>query len=139
MQLKIKAEQSVKWSNLIWSIVILFSLTLYFIKITWNGPHLPGLFGFFLVSWLVCLPAALIVLLLRLFRFVNREAFIYIFLGVSSFYLGICGLYFGVGNVTRDAIWVFLYTITTAISIFMLVDAFVLEIPGIRKSKINAQ
>jgi hypothetical protein len=135
MQLVPKKKFDVKWANLIWSMVILFALTICSISVNRHGPYVPGLFGFFIVGWTVCLPAAVIVVILRLLRLINRGVFLYVFSGVACFYLGICGLYFGVGDLKRDELWALLYGLTIALGIFILVDAFVLEIPGIRKSK----
>jgi hypothetical protein len=135
MQLETKIQFDVKWPNLVWSIVILFALTICSIGISRHGSYVPGLFGFFIVSWMVCLPAATIVLILRLLRIINRGMFPYVFSGVTCFYLGICGLFFGVEDLKRNELWVVLYGLTIALAIFILVDAFVLELPGIRKTK----
>jgi hypothetical protein len=124
-----------KWWNLAWSVAILAALTTYFARIANQGSNVLGLFGFFFVSWAVCLPISLFIVLLRLFRVIGRAGFVYIFLGVSCFYLGNYGLFFCIDNIKSEALWVALYMATILISIFILVDAFVLEVPGLKHSK----
>jgi hypothetical protein len=128
---------SAKWWNLVWSVGILATLTTYFARIQNQGSDVMGLFGFFFVSWAICLPVAVLILLLRLLRVIGRASFVYVFLGLCCLYLGNCGLFFGIGDVKRDALWVVLYCVTVAIGIFILADTFIMEIPGFRSKRID--
>jgi hypothetical protein len=122
---------SAKWPNLIWSLVILGAISACFSRIASHGSLVPGLFGFFFVSWAVCLPVSLLIFLMRLFRVIGRTAFLYTFMGLSCFYLGNYGLFFGIGDIKRDALWMALYWVTIVIGICILVDIFIIEILGL--------
>lgn len=128
---------SAKWWNLVWSVAILATLTTYFARIARYGSNVLGIFGFFFVSWAVCLPISLFIVLLRLFRVIGRVGFVYIFLDVSCFYLGNYGLFFCIDDIKKEALWVVLYMITIIIGIFMLADAFIMEIPGFPSKRIE--
>jgi hypothetical protein len=128
---------SAKWWNLVWSVAILAALTTYFALVPNQGSDVLGLFGFFLVCWMICLPLSVFIILLRLFRLIGRAGFVYVFLGLSCLYLGNCGLFFGIGDIKRDALWVALYWVTVVIGIFILADTFIMEIPGFRSKRIN--
>jgi hypothetical protein len=128
---------SIKWWNLVWSVAILASLTTYFARIPNQGSDVLGLFGFFFVCWVVCLPVSLFIVLLRSFRVMGRSGFVYVFAGLSCFYLGNCGLFFGIGDIKRDALWVALYWVTIVIGIFILVDTFIIEIPGFPSKRVD--
>ena len=130
-------SRSAKWLNLIYSLAILGALSVYFAWMAGHGSCVPGLFGFFFVSWAICLPVSLFIVLLRLLRVIGRLEFVYVFLGVGCFYLGNCGLLFGIGNMKRDALWVGLYWATIVIGIFILVDIFFMEIPGFPSKRID--
>ena len=127
-------SKSAKWWNLVLSAAILAALSIYFARIANQGP---GLFGFFFVSWAICLPASVFIVLLRLFTVIGRTAFVYVFLGLSCFYLGNYGLFFGIGDIKRDALWVALYWVTIVIGIVILVDIFIFEILRISSKKVH--
>jgi hypothetical protein len=137
MQLESIMSRSAKWSNLIWSLGILGALTAYFARIAALGSYVPGLFGFFFVSWAICLPVSVFIVLLRSLRLIGRSGFIYVFLGLSCFYLGNCGLFFGIGDMKRDTLWVVLYWLTVVIGIFIFVDTFIIEIPGFSSKRVK--
>jgi hypothetical protein len=128
---------SAKWWNLVWSVAILAALTIYFARIANQGSNVLGLFGFFFVCWVICLPGSVFIVLLRLFRVIGRAGFVYVFVGLSCFYLGNCGLFFGIGDIKRDVLWVALYWVTIVIGIFILVDAFIMEIPGFPSKRVH--
>jgi hypothetical protein len=124
-----------KWWNLVLSAAILAALSTYFARIANQGSDVPGLFGFFFVSWAICLPASMLIVLLRLFGVIGRAGFVYVFLGLSCFYLGNYGLFWGIGDIKRDALWVALYWVTIIVGIIILVDIFILEILRISSKK----
>jgi len=117
-----------KWWKLAWSAAILAALTIYFTQIPNQGSEGVGLFGFLFLSWVTCLPASVLVVVIRLFGIIGRTSFVYVFVGLSCFYFGNCGLFLGIGEVNRDALWICLYGITIIIGIILLVDSFVIEI-----------
>jgi hypothetical protein len=120
---------------LVLSAAILAALSTYFARIANQGSDVPGLFGFFFVSWAICLPASMLIVLLRLFGVIGRAGFVYVFLGLSCFYLGNYGLFWGIGDIKRDALWVALYWVTIIVGIIILVDIFILEILRISSKK----
>jgi hypothetical protein len=137
MQLKSLMKRSPKWSNLILSLGILGAVSIYFVRVASHGSYVPGLFGFFFVSWAICLPVSVFIILLRLLRVVGRAGFAYLFLGLSCLYLGNCGLFFGIGDMKRDALWIALYWVTIVIGIFILFDTFIMEIPGFPSKRVD--
>ena len=126
-----------KWWNLVLSAATLAALSTYFARIANQGSEVPGLFGFFFVGWAICLPASVLIVLLRLFGVIGRAGFVYVFLGLSCFYLGNYGLFLGIGDIKRDALFVVLYWITIVIGIVILVDIFILEIFRIPSKKLH--
>jgi len=130
-------NRSAKWSNLIWTLGILGTVSEYFTRIAALGSYVPGLFGFFFVSWAICLPVSLFILFLRLVRVIGRATFVYVFLGICCFYLGNCGLLFGIGDIKRDVLWIVLYGVTVTIGTFILVDIFFMEIPGFPAKRVD--
>jgi len=128
---------STKWFNFIWSLAILGAVSLSFVQIARHASSPPGLFGFFFLSWAVCLPISILIVLLRVLRIIGRSAFGYVFIGLSCFYLGNYGLFFGIGDIKRDALWVALYWVTVVIGIFILVDIFILEILEFPLKRVN--
>jgi hypothetical protein len=126
-----------KWWKLAWSAAILTALTIYFTAIPNQGSDGVGIFGSLFVCWLICLPVSVLIVVFRLFRMIGRTGFVYVFVGLSCFYLGNCGLFLGIGEINRDALWVGLYCITIFIGIFILLDSFIIEIRRVPSKKLS--
>jgi len=126
-----KPGVSSKWPKLIWSIVIIAAFTIYAAKLSANGPNILGIFGFFLVGWGIAFIASVIVFLLRLFRVIQRRSFLYMFIASSALFLSVCGLWLTRGYHSGYGFWIFLYFLTLALAVLMLIDIFVVEIPGL--------
>ena len=137
MQLRSIMSRSAKWSNLIWSVAIIGVMSAYFERIADLGSYVPWLFGFFFVSWAICLPVSLVILFFRLLRMIGRAAFVYVFIGTCCFYLGNCGLLFGIGDIKRDSLWIVFYWVTVTIGVFVLADIFFMEIPEFQSKRVD--
>jgi hypothetical protein len=129
-----KHEESLKWPKLIWSIVLVFAGTFIVERFTTNHPSILGVFGFFFVAWAVALLIRLVVFLLRLFRLVGRWSFLYIFTAATTMFLAVCGLWLTRGYTSGFGFWIFLYFFTLAVAALMLIDIYLVEIPGFSDS-----
>jgi len=126
-----RQDVSSKWPKLIWSIVIIAAFTIYANKLSAKGSSILGIFGFFFVGWGIAFIASIVVFLLRLFRVLHRWSFLYIFVASSALFLSVCGLWLSKGCQFGYGFWIFLYCLTLALAVLMLIDIFVLEIPGL--------
>jgi hypothetical protein len=126
-----KQDVPSKWPKLIWSIVIIAAFTIYAEKLSANGSSILGFFGFFFVGWGLAFIASIVVFLLRLFRVLHRWSFLYIFIASSALFLSVCGLWLSKGYQSGYGFWIFLYFLTLALGAIMLIDIFVVEIPGL--------
>jgi glucan phosphoethanolaminetransferase (alkaline phosphatase superfamily) len=124
-------DASSKWPKLIWSIVIIAAFTIYADKLSANSSNILGVFGFFFVGWGIALTASIVAFMLRLFRVLHRWSFLYIFVSAAALFLSVCGLWLTKGYYSGYIFWVFLYFLTLALSTLMLIDIFVVEIPGL--------
>jgi len=120
-----------KWPKLIWSISILAAFTIYTDRLSAAGSSILGIFGFFFVAWGVVFLASIILLPLRLFGLLQRWSFLYIFVAAAALFLSICGLWLTKGYYSGYGFWVFLYFLTLALAVLMLIDIFVVEILGL--------
>lgn len=125
-----KHEESLKWPKLIWSLVIIFACTVIVERLTANHPSILGIFGFFFIAWAFELLLSVVVFLLRLFRLVERWSFFYIFTAAATMFLASCGLWLTKGYTSGFGFWIFLYFITLAVAVLMLIDIYLVEIPG---------
>jgi hypothetical protein len=129
-------RESLKWQKLLWSAIVLLALGLLYNRCDNRNESLFGMFGLLLMSWSITIWMSAIVLILRLFRLLGRENFIYIFTGSTSLILGIWETYINIFSPGKiDAFWLSIGLLTLGISIFILIDVFVEEIPGFRKLK----
>jgi hypothetical protein len=126
-----KQDVSSKWPKLIWSIVIITAFTIYAEKLSANGSSILGIFGFFLVGWVIVFLSSIVAFLLRLFGVLQRWSFFYIFIAVSALFLSVSGLWLTKGYHSGYDIWIFFYFLTLALAVLMLIDIFVVEIPGL--------
>ena len=129
-------RESSKWRKLLWSGVILLALGLLYKRAENGSESIIGMFGLLLISWSATIWMSVIVLILRLFRLLGRDNFLYIFTGATSLVLGIWETYINIFSPAKlDAFWFSIGLLTLGISIFILIDVFVEEIPGPRKLK----
>src|SRR5258706_9074602 len=87
-------EDSLRWQKILWSVVIIFALTLlaYIKYVRSNGIISFGIFPYFI--WPYVIVPSIVTMLLRLPRMgLTRKSFIYIFIGTVNVYIGAVGLY----------------------------------------------
>jgi hypothetical protein len=103
-------------------------MAILFIRLSMNGSGVLGVFGWFIVYWMVILFVSVITFLLRLFNVIRRQSLSYICLGLGSFLTGVIGLFIGIGDVHRDQFWLCLYLITIVLGLIMLSDTFIINL-----------
>jgi hypothetical protein len=125
-----------KWVNLLWSLVIVASCTLFCI---WINPRSAGPLGagfsFAVLAWAACILISPVVLLMRILRVMeNADTFIYIFMGTANLAIGILGVYAEVHSRTPfDFQVIACLAINLLIGGFAFFDTFIKTIPGYRK------
>jgi hypothetical protein len=125
-----------KWVNLLWSLVIVASCTVFCI---WINPRSTGPlgagFGFAVLAWAACILISPVVLLMRILRVMKKaENFIYIFMGTANLAIGLLGVYAEVHSQTHfDFQVIACLAINLLFGGFAFVDTFIKTIPGCRK------
>jgi hypothetical protein len=95
-----------------------------------NGSGVPGIFGWFLVYWMIILFLSAAIFVFRLFKSARRQSLSYICLGLGSFLMGVTGLFIGIGDIHRDMLWLCLYLATIVLGLIMLSDTFIMNLIG---------
>lgn len=126
-----------KWINLLWSIVLLGSLSLIlaFLSSRASDTIVGPAFGYALIVWIVICIVSPIILVLRLFRIIRTSsAFIYILAGTASIAIGILGLYFlAPGDYFKNKTSILgILSLNLLIGLFIFIDSFVKTIPALR-------
>lgn len=114
-----------KWISLIASLIILAIFTELCLRMVGRSTEVIGVWGFVFIFWIFCVFGGLIVFALRLLHILSKNSFIYIFLSVSCLYLGIMGLFLGIGNNKIDVILILAFNATLVLSLIMLTDSFI--------------
>lgn len=109
------------------SILILFGVTMIIKSTDSRRTGELGVFGLFLFYWIIFFVAALITAVLRVSGVIDGSSFLYILLGSGCLYLGLIGLFFAVGNIKRDILWLTLYLLTITLSLSMLADSLLFD------------
>jgi hypothetical protein len=125
-------NESFRWQKALWSIVILTAIVCWVVYTTQQHYSKLGAFPFFAIAWIVFTIGSAIILLLRLFRFCRRDAFLYIFLSLANLLLALSGFYFGIGDWPKTWILVIPYLVSGSLAAFMLVDVFATQTPSSR-------
>jgi hypothetical protein len=125
-----------KWVNLLWSLVIVASFTIFCI---WINPRTTGPLGagfsFAVLASAACILISPVILLTRITRITkNADGFVYIFMGTANLAIGILGVYAEVRSRTPfDFQVIACLTINLLFGGFAFVDTFVKTIPGYRR------
>ena len=137
---------SYKWQKLLWSIVLLGALIVISVWKTSNFPRELGdrfdLFGIFISAWFLTLIVSPVLIIFRLFRiFVGRESFFYIFIGLLNLFFAVIFFYEVISDrvISNDAFQSIAALINLISIIFISLDVFIVEIPGIRKTRETAK
>lgn len=108
-----------RFQKILWSLVIVFALFLCVARIVNQTSSILGGYGFFLIGGTLFSATGLILLILRLFRFlVKRESFAYILNATLVLAIGVLGVYL-------------IFTATAAISGKMLCVYFIPVVLGV--------
>lgn len=129
--------KGLKWQKLLWSIVIIFALTLYLYWLNTKSQSILGFSIYSYLAWPIAICLGLLVLLFRVFRTgILKDSFIYIFAGTANAFIGFIGTYLNFISLIKIASSMYLmYFSSILLAIFIFWDAFVKEIPGIIKKR----
>ena len=89
------------WINILWSVIILFALSLW---IYLNNKNSKGILGVELFPYIISpilIGGAIIVFILQRYRIVQKINFAYVFAGISNAYIGLLGVYFNMTSQVR--------------------------------------
>src|SRR5258708_16119060 len=101
-------NESYKWQKLLWSVVIIGIITLFLQIVYAQSYQGPGPAFVLLLLWPELLFISLIILLMRLLRFIiKRYSFIYIFTGTVNLAIGIVGFYLSLASTDYGGFWIF--------------------------------
>ncbi|SRR5258708_3016661 len=133
-------NESYKWQKLLWSVVIIGIITLFLQIVYAQSYQGPGPAFVLLLLWPELLFISLIILLMRLLRFIiKRYSFIYIFTGTVNLAIGIVGFYLSLASTDYGGFWMYnkfdIWNILAACFIFL--DVFIKQIGGLRKPTIK--
>lgn len=110
------------WQKASISLAICVSLVLVTIRLASFGPNIMGVLGFYILAWLIIVPLSMAAIVLRAFKRLRSQSFLYIFLGVANVGLFACGFYFGIGNSTSNWIWLAAYIICALLALIILAE-----------------
>ena len=125
-----------KWVNLLWSLVIVASCTLFCI---WINPRSTGPLGagfsFAVLAWAACILISPVVLLMRILRVMKKaDNFVYILLGTANLAIGLLGMYAELHSPPKlDYQVIACITINIIFGCFVFVDTFIMTIPGYQR------
>jgi hypothetical protein len=92
---------STVWIKILWSVVILFALSLWIYRT--NGSS-NGILGIEIVPYIfspIVLAVTIVVVLLQMWNKMDKRAFFYILVAVSNLYVGSLGIYFNLASQIR--------------------------------------
>ena len=135
------AENSFKYQKLLWSFVLITAMTLFFIRNSYHSQSDLGsgfdLWVWFMIASFVNIMVSPIVIVLRLLRVIkNQESFGYILTGAINLCVGGYGLFQLIGTTPhRNNYFLFIIYISNLLFfLFIFIDVFIEELPGIRKA-----
>ena len=115
-------HQSNRWQKVGISLALLVSLVLVSIRLASFGPNILGIFGFYILAWLIIVPLSVACVIFRILKLLRSQSFFYIFLGVANVGLLVGGIYFGIGNSKSNWIWLAAYLICAALALIILAE-----------------
>lgn len=115
-------RQSYRWQKIGISITLLLSLALVSIRLASSGPNILGIFGFYILGWLIIVPLSVVCVFVRVLKRMRPQSFFYLFLGTANLGLSAAGIYFGIGHSTSNWIWLAAYIISGLLAFIMLAE-----------------
>jgi len=118
-------ERSLKWQKILWSVVIIFALTLIaYIRHSKSD----SIIGFDIYPYVLepyVMISSLAVALLRFFRIISYESFFYIFMATVCVYIGVIGVYLNSTSKTNMSLMMQgLFYLNLLMAIFIFFDVF---------------
>jgi len=120
-----KNTRSLKWQKILWSVVIVFALTLVaYIKYSKSDSIIAfGIYPYVLEPYVII--SSLAIALFRIFRIISNESFLYIFAATVSVYIGSMGVYLNsTGETKMNIIIQGLFCLNILMAIFIFFDVF---------------
>ena len=119
-------ESNLNWQKILWSIVIIFALTLA-AYIRYNKSN--NIISFWIYPyfiWPYVIVASTLILVLRLFRIaISQESFLYIFIGILNFGIGVTGSYLIAKSDAKVSLLIHsMFYVSILLSVFIFMDVF---------------
>jgi hypothetical protein len=121
-RLIMQKQQAYWWQKAGISLAIWLSLVLVMIRLASVGPNILGIFGFYILAWLIIVPLSIAAIILRILKRLRTDSFLYIFFGVADAGLSTAGIYFGIGNSKSNWIWLAAYLICALLALIILAE-----------------
>lgn len=118
-------KNNFKWQNFLWSIVIIFGLTLFaYTRFTKSN----SIIGFDIYPYALSpyvAAGSLIIILLRILRVISNESFLYIFIATLNIYLGTLGAYLDASSEAPVSLLIHtMFYLNILLAIFIFFDVF---------------
>jgi hypothetical protein len=124
-KLRMTGKNNLKWQYILWSVVVIFGLTLTaYVKYMRSD----GIIGFDIYPYVLepyVIISSLIIALLRILRVISNESFLYIFIAAVSLFIGAIGVYLNMTGVAQMSILSHsMFYLNVLIAIIIFFDVF---------------
>jgi len=117
-------QQRLLWQKILWSVVIIFSICLYFKVISNNSSNMFGVFPYYFVGVWASIMLGYLTIILRYFGFIqNKQSFGYILIGIFSLSMFLIGIYMMYDSSRFDIAWFSLFVAPVIPALIILIDA----------------